>query len=182
VRTFLGFIAHEVLPSAFVLYADYRYGWDTARWALPRGRRHQRVDRVGWLIPVILARWANAARSLTGSRSGPPASPYGLAPTSALVWLGVPLQAMWGIANPASMALMTRRVPPTEQGAAPGRERQPARRRRPDRPGLFTQTFAAAIDGPRARCISRRAPGAQRRRVVAGGSFLASRGAPRPSR
>ena len=33
--SFLGSLAHAVLPSVFVLYAGYRYGWDTRRVGLP---------------------------------------------------------------------------------------------------------------------------------------------------
>src|SRR6185436_10902609 len=115
---FLGFIAHEVLPSVFVLYTSYRYGWYNRTVGLfLAGVGVSGMIVSGWLIRTILARVGERGTLLTGLALGIAGfAVYGLAPTSALIWLGVPLQAMWGIANPASMAIMTRRVPPTEQG------------------------------------------------------------------
>ena len=46
--TFLYYVAHEVLPSTFVLYTGYRYGWNTAdRRADARARRRLHRDRLG---------------------------------------------------------------------------------------------------------------------------------------
>jgi len=70
---------------------------------------------------------------------------YGLAPTSTFIWLGVPLQAMWGIANPASMALMTRHVPPTEQGQLQGANASLQSIAGIFAPALFSLTFAATL-------------------------------------
>jgi DHA1 family tetracycline resistance protein-like MFS transporter len=119
---FLGFIAHEVLPSIFVLYTSYRYGWDNRTVGLfLAGVGVSGMIVSGWLIRTILARLGERRTMLTGLALGTAGfAVYGLAPTSAFIWLGVPLQAMWGLANPASMAIMTRRVPPTEQGQLQG--------------------------------------------------------------
>jgi DHA1 family tetracycline resistance protein-like MFS transporter len=148
---FLGFIAHEVLPSVFVLYADYRYGWNNRTMGLfLAGVGISGMIVSGWLIRVILARLGERRTLLTGLALGTAGfAVYGLAPTSALVWLGVPLQAMWGIANPAAMASMTRRVPPTEQGQLQGANGSLRGVAGLIGPGLFTQTFAAAVS-PRA--------------------------------
>jgi DHA1 family tetracycline resistance protein-like MFS transporter len=148
---FLGFIAHEVLPSVFVLYAGYRYGWNNRTMGLfLAGVGISGMIVSGWLIRVILARLGERRTLLTGLALGTAGfAVYGLAPTSALVWLGVPLQAMWGIANPASLALMTRRVPPTEQGQLQGANGSLRGVAGLIGPGLFTQTFAAAVS-PRA--------------------------------
>jgi MFS transporter, DHA1 family, tetracycline resistance protein len=149
--SFLGFIAHEVLPSVFVLYADYRYGWDNRTMGLfLAGVGISGMIVSGWLIHVVLARLGERRTLLTGLALGTAGfAVYGLAPTSALVWLGVPLQAMWGIANPASMALMTRRVQPNEQGQLQGASGSLRGVAGLIGPGLFTQTFAAAVS-PRA--------------------------------
>ena len=45
---------------------------------------------------------------------------YGLAETSAWFWSGLPLMALWGLATPALMGIMTRLVSGTEQGQLQG--------------------------------------------------------------
>jgi DHA1 family tetracycline resistance protein-like MFS transporter len=45
---------------------------------------------------------------------------YGLAPSGLLFLIGVPLMALWGLANSAAQALMSRRVSPSEQGLLQG--------------------------------------------------------------
>ena len=144
---FLGFIAHEVLPSVFVLYTSYRYGWDNRTVGLfLAGVGVSGMIVSGWLIRTILARVGERGTLLTGLALGTAGfAVYGLAPTSAFVWLGVPLQAMWGISNPASMAIMTRRVPPTEQGQLQGANGSLRGVAGLIGPLLFTQTFSAAI-------------------------------------
>ncbi len=145
---FLGFIAHEVLPSVFVLYTSYRYGWDNRTVGLfLAGVGVSGMIVSGWLIRTILARLGERGTLLTGLALGTAGfAVYGIAPTSAFIWLGVPLQAMWGIANPASMAIMTRRVPPTEQGQLQGANGSLRGVAGLIGPVLFTQTFAAAVD------------------------------------
>jgi DHA1 family tetracycline resistance protein-like MFS transporter len=144
---FLGFIAHEVLPGVFVFYTSYRYGWDNRTVGLfLAGVGVSGMIVSGWLMRTIVARLGERRTLLTGLTLGTAGfAVYGLAPTSAVVWLGVPLQAMWGIANPASMAIMTRRVPPTEQGQLQGANGSLRGVAGLIGPGLFTQTFAAAI-------------------------------------
>ena len=47
-------------------------------------------------------------------------APLVLVASSLMLNAGIPWQALWGIANPASMALMSRRVGPDEQGQLQG--------------------------------------------------------------
>jgi len=147
---FLGFVAHEVLPSIFVFYTSYRYGWDLRMVGFfLAGVGVSGMIVSGWLMRTIVARLGERRTLLTGLALGTAGfACYGLAPTSAFVWLGIPLQAMWGIANPASMAIMTRRVPPTEQGQLQGANGSLRGVAGLIGPGLFTQTFSAAIDSP----------------------------------
>ena len=60
---------------------------------------------------------------------------------------GVPLMALWGFANPATLGLMSRRVGPHEQGQVQGANGSIAGIANMIGPGLFTQVFAVAI-GP----------------------------------
>jgi DHA1 family tetracycline resistance protein-like MFS transporter len=144
---FFGFVAHEVLPNMFVIYAGARYGWDLRTMGFfLAGVGVSGMIVSGWLIHAILARIGERRTLLTGLALGSAGfAVYGLAPTSALVWFGIPLQAMWGIANPASMALMTRRVRATEQGQLQGANGSLRGLAGLIGPGLFTQTYAAAV-------------------------------------
>jgi DHA1 family tetracycline resistance protein-like MFS transporter len=45
---------------------------------------------------------------------------YGLAPTGALFLVGAPIMALWGMAGPSAQALMSRKVPVTDQGKLQG--------------------------------------------------------------
>jgi DHA1 family tetracycline resistance protein-like MFS transporter len=152
--TFLGYVAHEVLPSVFVLYTSDRFGWDERAMGFflaAVGVGGLVVS--GGLVRPIVARFGERRVLLGGLASGAVAfAIYGLAPTSALLCLGLPLQSFWGLANPASQGLMTRHVDPTEQGQLQGAAASLRGIAGLIGPGLFTQTFALAIGsatGPR---------------------------------
>jgi DHA1 family tetracycline resistance protein-like MFS transporter len=74
---------------------------------------------------------------------------YGLAPTTALAFVGVPLQALWGLAGPAMQGLMTRHVRPSEQGQLQGAQSSLQGIAGMIAPGLFTQVFAFSISPDR---------------------------------
>ena len=70
---------------------------------------------------------------------------FGLAPTGPVFWLGIPLMALWGLANPASQGLMSRRIGPHQQGQLQGANASLMGVANLIGPGLFTLTFAFAI-------------------------------------
>lgn len=72
---------------------------------------------------------------------------YGLAPTGALFWVGVPVMALWGIATPSLQTMMTGLVSPTEQGRLQGALSSLMSVASLIGPTMFTQTFAVAISG-----------------------------------
>ena len=114
--------AHYVLPAVFALYAIERYDWGPSE--------------VGWVLAGIGVCAAVIQGLLTGAvvkRLGERTTLeiallcgatgfaiYGLAPNGTIFWLGVPIMALWGMAGPASQALMTRCVSPSEQGQLQG--------------------------------------------------------------
>ena len=145
--SFLGYVAHEVLPSTFVLYTSERFGWDERAMGLflaAVGVGGLLVS--GGLVRPIVARFGERRVLLAGLASGAIAfAIYGLAPTSVILCLGLPLQSLWGLSNPASQGLMTRYVDPTEQGRLQGAAASLRGIAGLIGPGLFTQTFALAI-------------------------------------
>src|SRR6266478_6454816 len=71
---------------------------------------------------------------------------FGLAPTGPVFWLGIPLMALWGLANPSAQGLMSRRIGPHQQGQLQGANASLMGVANLIGPGLFTLTFAFAID------------------------------------
>ena len=119
---FLAAIAHEVQPSLFVLYTDYRYAWDTRTVGLVLAALGVLSAVVGaGLVRVVVERLGERRTLLLGLAFGACGfALYGLAPTTAVFFAGVPLVALWGLAGPAAQSLMTQQVDPTEQGQLQG--------------------------------------------------------------
>ena len=74
---------------------------------------------------------------------------YGVAPEGWMFCLGIPIMAFWGLAGPATQALMSRRVSPREQGQLQGAIASINGVTGLIGPTLFTQVFAYFI-GPSA--------------------------------
>ncbi len=119
---FLYSLAHDSLPVMFVLYADYRYSWD------PRAIGAV-LALVGVCSMIVQALLIGRIVKKTGERNALFAGLmfgagaffiYAAAPTGNFFLLGIPLGALFGLVNPAMMALMTRRVDATEQGQLQG--------------------------------------------------------------
>ena len=119
---FFGYLAHAVLPNVSVLYMGYRYGWGTAAVGLTlAGVGVAAMIVQGGLIRPITARLGERTTLLVGLLCGAIGfSVYGVASEGWIFWLGIPVMAFWGLAGPATQALMTRRVSSSEQGQLQG--------------------------------------------------------------
>ncbi|PHY22139.1 TCR/Tet family MFS transporter [Caulobacter sp. BP25] len=119
---FLFQLAHNVLPSVFVLYMGFRYGWSPQVigltmmasgvasiivQALVVGRVVKAVGERGALLIGLFAGFVGFMV-------------YALAPTGMLYLCGLPLFALSGLIMPGLQGLMTRRVAPNEQGQLQG--------------------------------------------------------------
>jgi MFS transporter, DHA1 family, tetracycline resistance protein len=144
---FLINLAHVVLPSVSVLYVYYRYGWNTrAMGLLLAGVGIASLLVQGFLVkPAVklLKERLAIAVGLTFGAAG--FAIYGLAPTGAIFWIGVPVMALWGIATPSLQAIMTQLVDPTEQGRLQGSLASLSGMASLIGPTLFTQIFAASV-------------------------------------
>src|SRR5262245_58911594 len=145
--SFLGYLAHAVLPSTTVLYMGYRYGWGTAAVGLMlAGVGVAAMIVQGGLIRPITARFGERATLLAGSLSGAAGFfVYGMAPQGWIFCLGIPVMAFWGLAGPATQALMSRRVSGSEQGQLQGAIASINGVTGLIGPTLFTQVFAYFI-------------------------------------
>jgi DHA1 family tetracycline resistance protein-like MFS transporter len=147
VVAFLDYVAHESLPSCFVLYTDYRYGWNARNIGLV-------LAAVGLSTAIVQALLIGPAVKQLGERGALVAGMafgaiafafYGLASVQTVFLLGIPWGALWGIAAPALQALMTQRVDPRHQGRLQGAVSSLRGIGGLIGPLMFTQAFAGAI-------------------------------------
>jgi len=140
-------LAHAVLPSTFVLYATYRYGWDSKT------------------VGVTLAMVGICAMLVQGAGIGPIVRLFGerrslllglvcgsagflifaVAPTGPLSWIGIPVMSLWGVSGAAIQSLMTRQVASDQQGQLQGANSSVQSISQLLGPFLFTLTFAYFI-------------------------------------
>jgi DHA1 family tetracycline resistance protein-like MFS transporter len=149
VVNFVAQLAHVVLPSTFVLYATYRYGWDSKT------------------VGITLAMVGICAMVVQGAGIGPIVRLFGerlslllglvcgalgffilaIAPTGPVSWLGIPVMSLWGVSGAAIQSLMTKQVAPDLQGRLQGATASVQSVSQLLGPFLFTLTFAYFIGG-----------------------------------
>ena len=144
---FLGQLAHAILPSVTVLYMSYRYGWDERMVGfVMAGVGICSMMVQGGLIGLVVTRFGERTALMMGLVFGTIGfATYAVAASGAIFLAGIPLMALWGFANPATLALMSGRVGPQEQGQVQGANGSIAGIANMIGPGLFTQIFAWAI-------------------------------------
>ncbi|NII08734.1 TCR/Tet family MFS transporter [Luteibacter anthropi] len=119
---FLFYLAHYVLQTVFVLYADFRYAWGPQAVGLVLGL----VGISDGVVQAVLtgrltARFGERPVLLAGMCFGVVAFLiFGLAPTGWMFLVGIPIMSLWGLAGPQIQALMTRHVAHDEQGKLQG--------------------------------------------------------------
>jgi DHA1 family tetracycline resistance protein-like MFS transporter len=119
---FLAQLAQLVWPAIFVLYTGYRYGWGTAAvgWAMMAGGVLGVLVQ-SFVVGPVVGRIGEKGALLVGLA----------ATTLSTIWIGVawqgwmylaslPIGALGGLVIPGLQGLMTRRVPPHEQGQLQG--------------------------------------------------------------
>lgn len=122
VVNFVQFLGFQVLPSIFVLYADFRLGWK----GLEVGATLALVGALnitvqGGLVKRFIKRYGERTALIVGLLFGTTALVvWGLATDPVLMVLATFLFAPIGFAQPALQSLMTRRVGPSEQGQLQG--------------------------------------------------------------
>jgi DHA1 family tetracycline resistance protein-like MFS transporter len=140
-------VAHVVLPSIWVLYAGYRYGWDEKAVGLSLAVVGicSVIVQAGLVGPIVKAFGERRAMmfGLAGGVAG--FLSFGVAETAKVFLIGIPFLALWGIATPAMNGLMTRHVGHSEQGQLQGANNSIQGIANLVGPFIFTLTFAWAI-------------------------------------
>ena len=145
--SFLGNLAHAALPSVSVLYMMYRYGWDERAVGLTlAGVGVAAIVVQGGIVAPAVKRFGERRALVVGLAFGLAGfMVLALAPTGPLFWLGIPLMALWGLANPSAQGLMSRRIGPHEQGRLQGAIASLMGVANLIGPGCSPMTFAYAI-------------------------------------
>jgi DHA1 family tetracycline resistance protein-like MFS transporter len=114
--------AHFVYPSTFVLYADYRFHWNSGMVGYTLAFVGVLAAIVqGGLIKRFIARFGERRTLMIGLACGTLGfTLYGLAPNGYWFWAAMPIAALWGISAPSAQAIMTHHVSPNEQGRLQG--------------------------------------------------------------
>ncbi|MDW8362403.1 MAG: MFS transporter [Myxococcales bacterium] len=144
---FLGYLAHEVYPAVFVLYAGHRYGWDETTVGLVLAAVGVLGAIVqGGLVGPIVARLGERRTLLTGLVAGAIGfAIYGSASTGTVFLVGLPVMALWGLSGVSAQSLMSRRVGIAEQGQLQGMLHGLRGLTGLLGPGLFSQSFRLGI-------------------------------------
>ena len=140
-------LAHVVLPSTFVLYATYRYGWDSTTVGMTLamvGICAMAVQGAG--IGPIVRLFGERLALLLGLVCGAAGFfIFAIAPSGPLSWLGIPVMSLWGVSGAAIQSLMTKQVAPDQQGQLQGATSSVQSVSQLLGPFLFTLTFAYFI-------------------------------------
>jgi DHA1 family tetracycline resistance protein-like MFS transporter len=143
----LYYLAHQALQSVWVLYTEYRFGWNTRD------------------VGISLAVVGVSAVIVSGGLVGPYVKKFGerFSLLSGLLygclgfvgfaasWKGwgmlaaIPFIGLWGVAGPAMQSLMSQRVDVSSQGKLQGAINSLRALTGMVGPVVFTQVFAAAI-------------------------------------
>jgi DHA1 family tetracycline resistance protein-like MFS transporter len=145
---FLYQLAHCVLPSMYVLYTSYRYGWDAKTVGLTlMAVGILSIVIQGGLVRPVVARLGERGAMYAGLLFGIAGfAGFALAPSSAWMWASLPIFSLWGLIGPGLQGLMTRRVAAHEQGKLQGANGSITSIAGLIGPILFTQSFAHFID------------------------------------
>ncbi|MCU1297421.1 MAG: tetA, partial [Acidobacteriaceae bacterium] len=153
VVAFLSTLAGVVLPTIYVLYVSYRYGWDTRTvgFSLTLVGVCSALAQAALVKPAV-TRLGERGAMLAGLLCGAAGMAiFGTATTGAFFALGTPLMALWGLAPAAAQSIMTQRVSASKQGELQGALGSLAGVASLVGPRLFTLVYARSIDGHGAR-------------------------------
>ncbi|MCW2282786.1 DHA1 family tetracycline resistance protein-like MFS transporter [Rhodoblastus acidophilus] len=119
---FLSLLAHESLPSLFVLYTDYRYHWTPTETGLAlAGVGIFQTLVAGGLVRHAVKRFGETPSAVAGLVFGVLGFVgFAVAPVGWAFLAAIPLIALWSLAAPAMQSMATRFVGVSEQGALQG--------------------------------------------------------------
>lgn len=145
---FLYYVAHEIYPTLFVLYGDYRYGWSTRQLGLTLALFGLgSTIASAFLIGPIVKRIGEHRALLLGLSFGiASAIIITFAYTGKLFLLSIPIAALGGLTSPSFMAIASRKASESEQGRLQGALGSLQGISMMIAPIILSQIFAGAIE------------------------------------
>jgi DHA1 family tetracycline resistance protein-like MFS transporter len=115
-------LAGASIASVYVLYVVRRFGWSTLMVGASLALLGLFIAVVQGLLVGRSAQWLGERKSLiVGLACGAAAmAVFALAPQGWMLLAVMPVFCLWGLAGPALLAIMSKRVSETEQGALQG--------------------------------------------------------------
>jgi DHA1 family tetracycline resistance protein-like MFS transporter len=146
---FVGRVANEVLPSVFVLYVIYRYGWGDRAVGLTLAVVGLCAAVTGAaLVQPLVARYGDRSVVMMGLLFYAISfATCGLAPTGTVFLTGILIGGLGGLYPPPLRSMMTRRVGESEQGRLQGALSSLSGIAFMVGPLVFSQTFAGFVRG-----------------------------------
>jgi len=143
----LYYLAHQSLQNVWVLYTEYRYGWDTRSVGISLAVVGVCAVIVsGGLVGPYVKRFGERFSLVSGLFYGFLGfAGFGLAWRGWGALAAIPFIALWGVAGPAMQSLMSQRVDASSQGKLQGAVNSLRAVTGMIGPLLFTQVFSAAI-------------------------------------
>jgi MFS transporter, DHA1 family, tetracycline resistance protein len=119
---FLYYFAHEVYPTLFVLYGDYRYAWSARELGLTLALfgLGSTITSAFLIGPIVKRIGERNAMILGLSLSATSALVIALAYTGTLFFFSIPLASLGGLSSPSLMSIASRQASETEQGRLQG--------------------------------------------------------------
>jgi len=119
---FLGYVAHEIYLTVWILYGMYRFGWDQRTVGLTLAVVGVCSILCSAVVVGPVVSWVGERRALLAGLAFAAAGfvLYGLAASTWAFLLAIGVNSLWSLASPTSQALMTRKVSPSEQGELQG--------------------------------------------------------------
>jgi MFS transporter, DHA1 family, tetracycline resistance protein len=119
---FLGYVAHEIYLTVWILYVMYRFGWDQRMVGM--GLATVGVCQIlcsALLVGPVVGKLGERRALLTGiSFAALGFAMYGWAGSSWMIFAAIVVNSLWSLAGPTSLSLMTQRVPASAQGELQG--------------------------------------------------------------
>ena len=118
----LNYLAHDSLPHTFVLYAHYRYAWDSKLVGLALAAVGVSSMLVSALLVGRIVRGVGEPRALLFGLGMGVASfaLYALAPSTPWIFVAIGVGAFWSVWGAAAQSLLTQQVEASQQGRLQG--------------------------------------------------------------
>jgi DHA1 family tetracycline resistance protein-like MFS transporter len=146
---FIGYIAHEVYPTVFVLYVMNRYNWSEGAigTALAVVGISSIVISAGVVGPVVKKLGERTSLHLGLALGAIGFWLFGWAGTGLAFIVSIPVNSLWGLSGPPTQTLMTQLVPSTRQGELQGALGSLRSIAMLAGPGVFSGVYAAFAKG-----------------------------------